>query len=118
VRSRSSAASSASGPAWRIALDDQRAVGDHARKAQILLREQNRELAAQRRLPRSRMARYRCCGWIMKDRRGKRVKSPPRRRNPVARALRDALYRARREANGRRYARKPKHKRQPEANHE
>jgi hypothetical protein len=64
------------------------------------------------------MARYRCCGRIMKDRRGKRLKPPPRRRNPVARALRDALYRARREANRRRYSRKPKHKREPETNHE
>jgi hypothetical protein len=54
---------------------------------------------------------------IMKDRRGKTVK-PPRRRNPVARALRDALYRARREANRRRYSRKPKHRRTPEADHE
>jgi hypothetical protein len=50
---------------------------------------------------------------IMKDRRGKLVK-PPRRRNPVARALREALYRARREANRRRYSRKPKHRRPPE----
>jgi hypothetical protein len=53
----------------------------------------------------------------MKNRRGKRVK-PPRRRNPVARALRDALYRARREANRRRYVRLPKHKKAPEADHE
>jgi hypothetical protein len=51
----------------------------------------------------------------MKNRRGKPVKRPPRRRNPVARALRDALYRARREANRRRYSRKPKHRRPPEA---
>jgi len=54
---------------------------------------------------------------IMKDRRGKRVK-PRRRRNPVARALRDALYRARREANRRRYSRKPKHRDAPETNQE
>ena len=45
----------------------------------------------------------------MKNRRAKRVK-PPRRRNPVARALREALYRARREANRRRYSRKLKHR--------
>jgi hypothetical protein len=33
----------------------------------------------------------------------------PTRRNPMARALRDPLFRARREANRRRYSRKPKH---------
>jgi hypothetical protein len=45
----------------------------------------------------------------MKNRWAKRVK-PPRRRNPAARALREALYRARREANRRRYSRKLKHR--------
>jgi hypothetical protein len=54
----------------------------------------------------------------MKNRRGKRVKPPLRRRNPMARALRDALYRARREANRRRYSRKPKHRQTPETAHE
>jgi hypothetical protein len=54
----------------------------------------------------------------MKNRRGKPVKQAPRRRNPVARALRDALYRARREANRRHYSRKPKHPRPPETDHE
>jgi hypothetical protein len=54
----------------------------------------------------------------MKSRRGKRVKPPAHRRNPVARALRDALYRARREANRRRYSRKPKHRQAPETHHE
>lgn len=44
-----------------------------------------------------------------KDRRHK----PVRRRNPVARALRDAAYRARKEANRRRYSRKAKHKPTP-----
>ena len=53
----------------------------------------------------------------MKNRRGKPVK-PPRRRNPLARALRDALFRARREANRRRYSRKPKHRPAPETDHE
>jgi hypothetical protein len=53
----------------------------------------------------------------MKNRRGKPVK-PPRRRNPVARTLRDALYRARREANRRRYSRKSKHRDAPEADHD
>jgi hypothetical protein len=53
---------------------------------------------------------------IMKDRRGKTVK--PRRRNPVARALRDVLYRARREANRRRYSRKLKHRDAPETDPE
>jgi hypothetical protein len=53
----------------------------------------------------------------MKDRRGKPVKQP-RRRNPAARALRDALFRARREANRRRYSRKPKHREAPETDHE
>jgi hypothetical protein len=55
---------------------------------------------------------------IMKSRRGKPVKPPAHRRNPVARALRDALYRARREANRRRYSRKPKHRQAPETDHE
>jgi hypothetical protein len=32
------------------------------------------------------------------------------RRNPIARALRDAAYRARKEQNRRRYSRKAKHK--------
>jgi hypothetical protein len=41
-----------------------------------------------------------------KDRHAKAVK----RRNPVARALRDAAYRARKEASRRRYSRKAKHK--------
>ena len=41
----------------------------------------------------------------IKARRDKAVK----RRNPVARALRDAAYRARQEANHRRYTRKAKH---------
>jgi hypothetical protein len=54
---------------------------------------------------------------IMKNRRGRRVKRPLVRRNPVARALRDALYRARREANRRRYSRKPKHRQPPETDH-
>jgi hypothetical protein len=45
------------------------------------------------------------------DRRHKPVK----RRNPVARALRDAAYRARKEANRRRYSRKAKHQRTPVA---
>jgi hypothetical protein len=53
----------------------------------------------------------------MKNRRGKPVK-PPRRRNPVARTLRDALYRARREANRRRYSRKSKHRGAPETDHD
>jgi hypothetical protein len=42
--------------------------------------------------------------------RGKRIKSRRRRRNPVARTLRDPAFRARREANRRRYSRKLKHK--------
>jgi hypothetical protein len=50
----------------------------------------------------------------MKTRRGKRVKLRPRRRNPVARTLRDPAFRARREANRRRFSRKPKH-REPES---
>jgi len=54
---------------------------------------------------------------IMKNRRGKRVKPPVRSRNPVARALRDALFRARREANRRRYSRKPKHRQNSETDH-
>ena len=45
-----------------------------------------------------------------KDRRRTNVK----RRNPVARTLRDAAYRARKEANRRRYSRKAKHKPTPE----
>jgi len=51
----------------------------------------------------------------MKTRRGKRVKLRPRRRNPVARTLRDPAFRARREANRRRYSRKLKHGGQPES---
>jgi hypothetical protein len=43
----------------------------------------------------------------VKDRGHKAAK----RRNPVARALRDAAYRARKEANRRRYSRKAKHHR-------
>jgi hypothetical protein len=46
----------------------------------------------------------------MNTRRGKRVKLRPRRRNPVARTLRAPAFRARREANRRRYSRKLKHK--------
>jgi hypothetical protein len=45
----------------------------------------------------------------MNTRRGKRVKSRLRRRNPVARTLRAPAFRARREANRRRYSRKLKH---------
>jgi hypothetical protein len=48
----------------------------------------------------------------MKTRRGKRVKLRLRRRNPVARTLRDPAFRARREANRRRYSRKLKHRRE------
>jgi hypothetical protein len=51
----------------------------------------------------------------MKTRRGKRVKPPPRRRNPVARMLRDPAFRARRATNRRRYSRKHKHEREPES---
>ena len=47
----------------------------------------------------------------IKDRRQKAVK----RRNPVARALRAAPFRARQEANRRRYSRKLKHKAKPDA---
>jgi len=47
--------------------------------------------------------------------RTRRTKDAGRRRNPVARALRDAAYRARKEANRRRYSRKAKHKPAPEA---
>jgi hypothetical protein len=54
----------------------------------------------------------------MKNRWGKPVKRPPRRRNPMARTLRTALYRARREANQRRYSRKPKHRPPPETDDE
>jgi hypothetical protein len=53
----------------------------------------------------------------MKNRRGKRVKPPVRRRNPVARSLQDALFRARREANRRRYSRKRKHRQRSETDH-
>jgi len=45
------------------------------------------------------------------DRRQKAVK----RRNPIARALRAAAFRARREANRRRYSRKLKHQPKPDA---
>jgi hypothetical protein len=51
----------------------------------------------------------------MKTRRGKRVKLRPRRRNPVARTLRDPAFRARREANRRRYSRNRKHRKEPES---
>jgi hypothetical protein len=69
-------------------------------------------MLAQRRLPLSGMALATDGGpEIMKNRRGKPVKPPWRRRNPMAKALRDALFRARREANRRRYSRKPKHPR-------
>ena len=54
-------------------------------------------------------------GWPMKPRRGKRIKLRPRRRNPVARVLRDPAFRARREANRRGYSRKLKHKRARES---
>jgi hypothetical protein len=54
----------------------------------------------------------------MKNRRGKRVKPRLPRRNPMARALRDALFRARREANRRRYSRRLKHGRESETDHE
>jgi stalled ribosome alternative rescue factor ArfA len=47
----------------------------------------------------------------IKDRRHKGVK----RRNPIARALRAAAFRARQEANRRRYSRKRKHKPKPDA---
>jgi hypothetical protein len=50
----------------------------------------------------------------MNTRRGKRVKLRARRRNPMARTLRDPAFRARREANRRRYSRKLKHKEVPE----
>jgi hypothetical protein len=51
----------------------------------------------------------------MPTRRGKRIKPPLRRRNPVARTLRDPAFRARREANRQRYSRKLKHRREPES---
>ena len=51
----------------------------------------------------------------MKTRRGKGVKLRPHRRNPVARTLRDPAFRARREANRRRYSRKLKHREEPES---
>jgi len=47
----------------------------------------------------------------IKERRPKAVK----RRNPIARALRAAAFRARQEANRRRYSRKLKHRSKPEA---
>jgi hypothetical protein len=47
--------------------------------------------------------------------RSKRIKSRLRRRNPVARTLRDPSFRARREANRRRYSRKLKHKQEPQS---
>jgi hypothetical protein len=46
--------------------------------------------------------------------RGKRIKSRRRRRNPIARTLRDPAFRARRDANRRRYSRKLKHKQERE----
>jgi hypothetical protein len=51
----------------------------------------------------------------MKRRRSKRAKLRLQRRNPVARRLRDPAFRARREANRRRYSRKLKHQRAPES---
>ena len=56
-------------------------------------------------------------GWAepMNTRRGKRVKSRLRRRNPVARTLRAPAFRARREANRRRYSRKLKHRQERES---
>jgi hypothetical protein len=45
----------------------------------------------------------------------KRVKSHLRRRNPVAQTLRGPAFRARREANRRRYSRKLKHKQERES---
>jgi hypothetical protein len=51
----------------------------------------------------------------MNTRRGKRVKSRLRRRNPVARTLRAPAFRARREANRRRYSRKLKHRQERES---
>jgi stalled ribosome alternative rescue factor ArfA len=46
----------------------------------------------------------------MKDRRRKSVK----RRNPIARLLRDPLFRARRTADRKKYSRKAKHRRRDE----
>jgi hypothetical protein len=46
----------------------------------------------------------------IKDRRHQAVK----RRNPIARALRTAAFRARQEANRRRYSRKAKHRAKPQ----
>jgi hypothetical protein len=46
--------------------------------------------------------------------RGKHIKPRRRRPNPVARTLRDPAFRARREANRRRYSRKLKHKEERE----
>jgi hypothetical protein len=51
----------------------------------------------------------------MNTRRGKPLKLRLRRRNPLARALRDPAFRARREANRRRYTRKLKHRPEPES---
>jgi hypothetical protein len=51
----------------------------------------------------------------VKTRRGKRLKPLRRRRNPVARTLREPAFRARREANRRRYSRKLKHRAEPES---
>jgi hypothetical protein len=51
----------------------------------------------------------------MDIRRGKRGKSRRRRRNPVARTLRDPAFRARREASRRRYSRKLKRKQERES---
>ena len=50
----------------------------------------------------------------MRTRRGRRAKRIFRRRNPVARTLRDPAFRARREANRRSYSRKLKHRREAE----
>ena len=54
-------------------------------------------------------------GQAMNTRRGKRAKSRVRRRNPVARTLRDPAFRARREASRRRYSRKLRHKQERES---
>jgi hypothetical protein len=51
----------------------------------------------------------------MKTGAGKRVRRRRPQRNPVARTLRDPAFRARREANRRRYSRKRKDRREPES---
>jgi hypothetical protein len=60
---------------------------------------------ARRRPPPADVVRYEMSKAI-KDRRSRAVK----RRNPIARALREAAFRARKESNRRRYSRKAKHK--------